>query len=243
MAVPLEAAALRAAIQRKKVQETMASRIPATMASPPREMPVVMLKPSSCRLVSWTKVAMSSCAEATEWCSLRFTTAWAAFNTAERLVPQTESLNNFLERHGVDLQQIDNDQKAMLEEEFTLQEVKQAIQEANEVSAPGPSGQTFAFFKLLQASSSLSRLGVASGLYTVSQLLEINDLTGRLTMEENRALFEDLAVYPHLQHKLRLFVRVFRRGPITDKFNCQVTAASSLFLVDKNLSQIFRKQL
>jgi hypothetical protein len=81
------------------------------------------------------------------------------------------------------------------------------------------------------------------GLYTVSQLLEINDLTGQLTTVENRALFEDLAAYPHLQHKLRLFVRVFWRGPIADKLNCQVTAASSLFLVEKNLSQIFRKQL
>jgi hypothetical protein len=30
--------------------------------------------------------------------------------------------------------------------------------------------------------------------FLVSQLLEINDLTGRLTMEENRALFEDLAI-------------------------------------------------
>jgi hypothetical protein len=49
----------------------------------------------------------------------------------------------------MDLPQIDEDQKAMLEEEFTLQEVMQAIQEANEVSAPGPSGQTIAFFKLL----------------------------------------------------------------------------------------------
>jgi hypothetical protein len=80
------------------------------------------------------------------------------------------------------------------------------------------------------------------GLYTVSQLLEINDLTGQLTTEENRAQFEDLAVYPHLRHKLRLFVRVFRWGPTTDKLNCQVTAASSLFLVGKNLSQIFKKQ-
>ncbi len=81
------------------------------------------------------------------------------------------------------------------------------------------------------------------GIFTISQLLEINDLTGWLTTEENRALFEDLAVYPHRQHKLRLFVRVFRRGPIADKLNCQVTAASSLFLVEKNLSHIFRKQL
>jgi hypothetical protein len=81
------------------------------------------------------------------------------------------------------------------------------------------------------------------GVFTVSQLLEINDLTGRLTTEENRALFEELAIFPHLQHKLRLFVRVFRRGPIADKLVCPVTAASSLFLVEKNLSQIFRRQL
>jgi hypothetical protein len=37
----------------------------------------------------------------------------------------------------------------MLEEEFTPEEVKAAISEANEVSAPGPSGQTISFFKLL----------------------------------------------------------------------------------------------
>jgi hypothetical protein len=49
-------------------------------------------------------------------------------------------------------------------------------------------------------------------ILTVSQLLEINDLTGPLTTDENRALFEERAIFPHLQHKLRLFVRVFRRG-------------------------------
>jgi hypothetical protein len=37
----------------------------------------------------------------------------------------------------------------MLEEEFPQQEFKAAIQEAKEVSAPGLSGQTIAFFKLL----------------------------------------------------------------------------------------------
>ncbi len=37
----------------------------------------------------------------------------------------------------------------MLEEEFPQQEFKAAIQEVKEVSAPGLSGQTIAFFKLL----------------------------------------------------------------------------------------------
>jgi hypothetical protein len=49
----------------------------------------------------------------------------------------------------LDLSQFDDDQKSSFEEEFKVQEVKQAIQEANEVSALGPSGQTIAFFKLL----------------------------------------------------------------------------------------------
>jgi hypothetical protein len=69
--------------------------------------------------------------------------------TAERVLPQTETLSAFLARHHSDLPQIDDDQKEALEEEFTIDEVKQAISEAHEVSAPGPSGHTIAFYKLL----------------------------------------------------------------------------------------------
>jgi hypothetical protein len=99
------------------------------------------------------------------------------------------------------------------------------------------------FSKVFPLSSAEGEVLADRGILTVSQLLEINDLTGRLTTEESRALFEELATYPHLQHKLCLFARVFWRGPIVDKLVCQVTAASSLFLVEKNLSQIFRRQL
>jgi hypothetical protein len=70
-------------------------------------------------------------------------------DTAERALPQLESLDSFLTRHHVDLPQIGEDQKDALEEEFTVEEVKQAISEAHEVSAPGPSGHTIAFYKLL----------------------------------------------------------------------------------------------
>jgi hypothetical protein len=52
---------------------------------------------------------------------------------------------------------------------------------------------------------------------TVSQLLEVNDLTGRLRVDENSPLFAELAVYPHLQHKLRLLIRSLRRAPVVDK--------------------------
>jgi hypothetical protein len=69
--------------------------------------------------------------------------------TAERALPQTETLTDFLARHHTDLPQIEDDQKEALEEEFSVDEVKQAINEAHEVSAPGPSGHTIAFYKLL----------------------------------------------------------------------------------------------
>jgi hypothetical protein len=46
-----------------------------------------------------------------------------------------------------------------------------------------------------------------NNVYTVSQLLEVNDLTGRLTIDENVLLLAQLAAYPHLQHKLRLLIR------------------------------------
>jgi hypothetical protein len=65
------------------------------------------------------------------------------------VLPQLETLDSFLACHNVNLPQIDEDQCAMLEEEFTTEEIKMAISEANEVSAPGPSGQTITFFKLL----------------------------------------------------------------------------------------------
>ncbi len=69
--------------------------------------------------------------------------------TAERALPQTKTLTDFLAHHHTDLPQIEDDQKEALEEEFSVDEVKQAINEAHEVSAPGPSGHTIAFYKLL----------------------------------------------------------------------------------------------
>jgi hypothetical protein len=69
--------------------------------------------------------------------------------TAERALPQTETLESFLARHHTELPQLEEDQRDALDEEFTIDEVKQAISEAHEVSAPGPSGHTMAFYKLL----------------------------------------------------------------------------------------------
>jgi hypothetical protein len=66
----------------------------------------------------------------------------------------------------------------------------------------------------------------------LSQLLEVNDLTGRLTVED----------YPHLQYKLRLLIHSLRRAPVVDKFVTSTTTASSLFCLDKNLSQIYKQQ-
>jgi len=69
--------------------------------------------------------------------------------TAERVTPQTMGLQEFLAAHNMHLPQITQDHKEMLEEEFSMEEVHEAIREANEVSAPGPSGQNITFFKLL----------------------------------------------------------------------------------------------
>jgi hypothetical protein len=78
-------------------------------------------------------------------------------------------------------------------------------------------------------------------LYTVFQLLEVNELTGRLTVEENR-LLADLTPYPPLQHKLRLLIHSLGSAPVVDKFVSSTTTASSLFCLDKNLSQVYKKQ-
>ncbi len=80
-----------------------------------------------------------------------------------------------------------------------------------------------------------------NNVYTVSQLLEVNDLTGHLTVDENGPLLAQLAAYPHLQHKLCLLIRLMRRAPVVDKFVTPITTATSLFALDKNLSQIFKQ--
>jgi hypothetical protein len=98
------------------------------------------------------------------------------------------------------------------------------------------------FTKLFPLSAGERSILRDKNVYTVSHLLEVNDLTGCLTVEENSQLFADLTVYPHLQHKLRLLLRLLRRAPVVDKFVALTTTAFSLFVLDKNLSQIFKQQ-
>jgi hypothetical protein len=96
-------------------------------------------------------------------------------HTAERVIPQLETLASFITRQGLDLPQLDEDQRAMLEEEFTIQEIKAAISEANEVSAPGPSGQTITFKKLLFMSIPMVMTSALNQLVFVPELLNDQD--------------------------------------------------------------------
>jgi hypothetical protein len=63
----------------------------------------------------------------------------------------------------------------MLEEELSMQKVKQALQEANDVSASGPSGQTIAFFKLLFLAIRNVLIKALKQLVFVPYLLESED--------------------------------------------------------------------
>jgi hypothetical protein len=70
-------------------------------------------------------------------------------NTAQTSTLQTTSLHQFTEEHNIALPQITEDQKEMLSEEFSHEEIDEALKEAKEHSAPGPSGQIISFYKLL----------------------------------------------------------------------------------------------
>ena len=71
--------------------------------------------------------------------------------TASQDTPQTIPLATFLQQHQIALPQLDEMQQEELGEEFTEEEVKEALQDATEASASGPSGQSLVFFKLLFA--------------------------------------------------------------------------------------------
>ncbi len=68
--------------------------------------------------------------------------------TAQYTTTQTNPLQQFMEEHNFVLPQITEDQKEMLSEEFSQDEIGDAIKEAKEHSAPGPSGQIISFYKL-----------------------------------------------------------------------------------------------
>ncbi len=63
-----------------------------------------------------------------------------------------------------------------------------------------------------------------------------------ITSDKNRVLFDELAVFPQLQYKLSLLVRSMRRALVMDKFLAHNTMSSFLFCLDRNISQIFKKQ-
>jgi hypothetical protein len=82
-------------------------------------------------------------------------------------------------------------------------------------------------------------------ILTIYQLLEINDLTGRLTTDDNSALFDELPAFPQLQYKLRLLIRTMCRAPMADMFMAHNTMmAFSLFCLDKKQQRhILYKQM
>jgi len=69
--------------------------------------------------------------------------------TAETAQEQLVTLEQFIRDRNVALPQLSPEECEELEEEFTAEEVEAAIKEAKVASAPGPSGQTIAFFKLI----------------------------------------------------------------------------------------------
>jgi hypothetical protein len=73
---------------------------------------------------------------------------WYA-HTAESDHLQTETLPDFLNEQQLELPQISLEYQDMLVEEITPNEVENAINEAKEMSAPGPSGHTITLYKLL----------------------------------------------------------------------------------------------
>jgi hypothetical protein len=57
-------------------------------------------------------------------------------DTAQHATPQTTTLSDFLEQHNILLPQLTDEQKNDLAEEFTTEEVSDALKEAQEKSAP-----------------------------------------------------------------------------------------------------------
>jgi hypothetical protein len=93
--------------------------------------------------------------------------------TLECTTPQTRTLQEFLTSHNIQLLQITEDQKDMLDDEFTTNKVQEALDDANDVSAPGPSGHNIASFKLLFADIPHIMTRAINQIVSVPRLIEM----------------------------------------------------------------------
>jgi hypothetical protein len=80
-------------------------------------------------------------------------------------------------------------------------------------------------------------------IIVVSQLFNINDLTGKLDRSENDVLAGRLQQYPLLRHKLRLLTGQLRNNSFLDKTSVAVATLALLFQKDYNISQTYKKLL
>jgi exonuclease III len=93
-------------------------------------------------------------------------------NTAQHMTPQTTTLTDFLDQHDILLPQLTDEQKDILAEEFSTDEISEAIKEAQENSAPGPSGQNISFYKLLFMLTPTLMTDAINQMVFVPQLIE-----------------------------------------------------------------------
>jgi hypothetical protein len=78
------------------------------------------------------------------------------------------------------------------------------------------------------------------GLFTVFQLMEVDEPTGRLSTDENRGLMQELVTHSLLQHKIQLLIQSLRFGLTADKHVGLSTTGFSLFQLDRIISRSAR---
>jgi hypothetical protein len=72
--------------------------------------------------------------------------------------------------------------------------------------------------------------------------MEVNNFTGRMSTDENRAHIAEVTLPPLLQHKLKLLIHAWRRGSTADKDVSLATTGYVLHQLDKNISIVNKKQ-
>jgi hypothetical protein len=95
--------------------------------------------------------------------------------------------------------------------------------------------------KLFPLNREEGRLLQEWGVIVVSQLFEINELTGMLDKAENIMLLQRLQQYPLLRHKLQLLRAQLLTNSFTDKTSIAVTTLALLLRKDQNISQKYKK--
>jgi len=93
-------------------------------------------------------------------------------NTATRKFKQKIKVKDYVAKYDIELNKIEEEESKEIEDDITMEELEWALKNSKENSAPGPSGHTINFYKIIKLHVPEIMLSAINEIYKTPQILE-----------------------------------------------------------------------